>query len=148
MSCFLAGMAAGADAAYLGLKNFLRPRRSGKLSTTELARMVDLGQSERSQDLRGLQLTLIKASDIPAAGRLIKRLQRDASTPRPHHSGHRPHRRSPSGRLRGRTLHLSTLSNISYSRDLLAVQKLGVQRVVLPRELSIDEITQALDCGF
>ena len=39
MSCFLAGMAAGADATYLGLKNFSARAGAENFSTTELARM-------------------------------------------------------------------------------------------------------------
>lgn len=140
MSCFLAGMAAGADATYLGLKNFSARAGAENFSTTELARMVDLA-NQNGRKIYVAFNSLIKASDIPAAGRLIKRLQRDAQ---PHGLIIQDIGLIDVARQAGfeGELHLSTLSNISVSRDLLAVQKLGVQRVVLPRELSIDEIRQ------
>ncbi|MGN1038511.1 MAG: peptidase U32 family protein, partial [Mailhella sp.] len=123
LSSYLAGMAAGADAAYLGLKNFSARAGAENFSTTELARMVDLANQHGRRVYVAFN-SLIKANDIPAAGRLIKRLQRDA---RPHALIIQDIGLIDIARQAGfeGELHLSTLSNISCSQDLLTVQKLG-----------------------
>ena len=138
MSCFLASMAAGADAAYLGLKNFSARAGAENFSTTELARMVDLA-NQNGRRIYVAFNSLIKSGDLLSAGRLIKRLQRDAQ---PHGLIIQDIGLIDVARQAGfeGELHLSTLANISSARDLKTVQDLGVQRVVLPRELSIDEI--------
>lgn len=140
MSCFLAGMAAGADATYLGLKNFSARAGAENFSTTELARMVDLA-NQNGRRIYVAFNSLIKGSDILSAGRLIKRLQRDAQ---PHGLIIQDIGLIDVARQAGfeGELHLSTLANISSPRDVLTAKELGVQRVVLPRELSIDEIRQ------
>ena len=140
MSCFLAGMAAGADATYLGLKNFSARAGAENFSTTELARMVDLA-NQNGRRIYVAFNSLIKSGDILSAGRLIKRLQRDAQ---PHGLIIQDIGLIDVARQAGfeGELHLSTLANLSSPRDILTAKELGVQRVVLPRELSIDEIRQ------
>ena len=140
MSCFLAGMAAGADATYVGLKNFSARAGAENFSTTELARMVDLA-NQNGRKVYVAFNTVLKPSDLLPAGRLIKRLQRDAQ---PHALIIQDIGLIDIARQAGYEgeLHLSTLSNVSSSRDLSMLHDMGVQRVVLPRELSIDEIRQ------
>ena len=58
MSCFLAGMAAGADATYVGLKNFSARAGAENFSTTELARMVDLGLLTSDASIHGIFMNL------------------------------------------------------------------------------------------
>lgn len=140
LSSFLAGIAAGADAVYAGLKNFSARAGAENFSTTELARMVDLADQNGRKVYVAFN-SMLKASDLTSAGRLIKRLQRDAH---PHALIIQDIGLIDVARQAGYEgeLHLSTLSNISSSRDLFAIHDRGVQRVVLPRELSIDEIRQ------
>lgn len=140
ISSFLAAMAAGADAAYVGLKNFSARAGAENFSTTDLARMVELAEQHGRKVYVAFN-TMLKPSDLLPAGRLIKRLQRDA---RPHALIIQDIGLIDIARQAGYEgeLHLSTLSNISCSRDFFVLRDRGVQRVVLPRELSIDEIRQ------
>ncbi len=140
ISSFLAAMAAGADAAYIGLKNFSARVGAENFSITDLARMVDLAEQNDRKVYVAFN-TMLKSSELLPVGRLIKRLQRDA---RPHALIIQDIGLIDIARQAGYDgeLHLSTLSNISSSRDLFVLRDRGVQRVVLPRELSIDEIRQ------
>ena len=138
LSCFLAGMAAGADATYLGLKNFSARAGAENFSTTELARMVDLANRNGRRIYVAFN-SLIKGDDILSAGRLIKRLQRDAQ---PHGLIIQDIGLIDVARQAGFEggLFLSTLGNLTSPQSLRTAKALGASRVILPRELSIDEI--------
>ncbi|MDD6088712.1 MAG: U32 family peptidase [Desulfovibrionaceae bacterium] len=138
MPSFLAALAAGADAVYLGLKHFSARMQADNFSTTELSRMVNLANQENRRIYVAFN-TVIKQNELPAAGRLIARLARDVH----------PHGlivQDP-GMLdvirqtgyEGITA-LSTLANLTHPAALAAAADLGARRVILPRELSIDEI--------
>ena len=138
VSCFLAALAAGADAVYLGLKNFSARAGAENFSTTQLAGMVDLA-NQHGRKVYVAFNSLIKDSDLISAGRLIRRLQRDAQ---PHALIIQDIGLIDIARQAGfeGELHLSTLSNTSCMQDVVSAHRLGIKRVVLPRELSIDEI--------
>ena len=137
-SCFLSALAAGADAIYLGLKNFSARMQAENFSLTELSRLTDLAHSEQARVYVAMN-TLVKPNEPAAAYRLIHRLTRQVN---------------PDGlivqdlayldlaRQAGYegSLSLSTLANVTSPRSLLMARELGADRVVLPRELSIDEI--------
>ena len=135
---FLAALAAGADAVYVGLKHFSARAGADNFSTAELSRMVDLAESEGRRVYIAFN-SLVKPGDMAAAGRLMVRMARDA----------RPHalilqdpgllELARQAGYRGQ-LHLSTLANITHPKALEAARALGASRVILPRELSIDEI--------
>jgi len=136
---FLAALAAGADAVYCGLKQFSARQETKNFSVEELAPLAQLARD------RGIQVyvafnSLLKPAELDSAGRLIEQLEKSV----------KPealiiqdlalvHLAGQAGYSGG--LHLSTLANVSFFAALKLVRKkLGVDRIVVPRELSIDEI--------
>ena len=137
---FLAALAAGADAVYVGLKHFSARAGADNFSIAELSRMIDLAGREGRRVFIAFN-SLVKPDDMGAAGRLMTRMARDA----------RPHAlivQDPGLMLLARQagyegeLHLSTLANVTHPKALEAARRLGACRVILPRELNIDEIRQ------
>lgn len=136
----LAAFAAGADAVYMGLKHFSARMQAENFSATELSRVVELANSENRRIYVAFN-TLMKPGDMEAAGHLLARMS----------GPYQPHAliiQEPGliemARQAGYTggLYLSTLANITDPMGLQAAKKLGADRVILPRELSIDEIKQ------
>ncbi len=135
---FLAALAGGADAIYLGLKHFSARMQAENFSISELAGLVDLARSKNTRVYVAMN-TLVKPQDVGSAANLIGRLARDVE----------PHaliiqdmgfiNLARQAHFEGE-LHLSTLANITHPAGLLAAKNMGAQRVILPRELSIDEI--------
>lgn len=142
---FLAAMAAGADAVYLGLKHFSARMQADNFGSTELSRMVELANANDRRIYVAFN-TLVKPEDIPAAGRLLARLARDVN---PHGLIVQDPGVLDLARQAGYTggLFLSTLANVTHPAALKAARDMGATRVILPRELSIDEIRQiAANC--
>mgnify|MGYP000597182689 CR=1 FL=1 len=137
---FLAAMAAGADAVYLGLKHFSARMQADNFGSAELSRMVELA-NENGRRVYVAFNTLVKPDDVPAAGRLIARLARDV---KPHGLIIQDPGVLALARQAGYEggLFLSTLANLTHPASLLAAKELGADRVILPRELSIDEVKQ------
>lgn len=137
---FLAALAAGADAVYLGLKHFSARMQADNFGSAELSRMVELA-NENDRRIYVAFNTLVKPDDVPAAGRLIARLARDV---KPHGLIVQDPGVLPLARQAGYEggLFLSTLANLTHPASLQAAKELGADRVILPRELSIDEIKQ------
>ncbi len=137
-SCFLAALAAGADNIYLGLKSFSARMQAENFSLTDLSRLTDLAHENGTRVTVAMN-TLVKANEIESCARLIRRLEtqvgcdglivqdlalldivRDAG-------------------FEGQVT-LSTLANLTHPAALKLAKEMGASRVVLPRELSIDEI--------
>lgn len=137
---FLAAMAAGADAVYLGLKHFSARMQANNFSISELARLTDLAHDQGSKVYVAMN-TLVKPGDEDAAGRLLDRAARlvhpDALIVQ-----------DPAMLLLARQvgfqgeLHLSTLANITHPAGLAMAHDMGADRVVIPRELNLDEVRQ------
>lgn len=137
-NCFLAALSAGADAIYLGLKHFSARMQAENFSLTELSRLTDLAHAENVRVYVAMN-TLVKPNESASAYRLLTRLARQVA---------------PDGliiqdlalldlaRQAGYDggLFLSTLANLTHPEALLQAKKLGANRVILPRELSVDEI--------
>jgi len=139
MQSFLAALSAGADAVYVGLKHFSARMQAANFSLTELASMKRLAERKEAK-LYVAMNTLVKPGDMDAAGRLIDRLQRLVA---PDALILQDLAMLTLARQVGFTgeLHLSTLANVSHPAALVWLrEKLGVDRVILPRELSIDEV--------
>ena len=141
---FLAAAAAGADAVYLGLKSFSARAGADNFRTAQLESMVDLA------DRQGFRIyvafnSLLKSTDLAVAGRILRQISR--SRP-PHGLIIQDLAMADLARDAGfeGELHLSTLGNTACIQDVLEAQRLGIKRVVLPRELSIDEI-RAMDAA-
>lgn len=135
---FLAGLAAGADAAYVGLKHFSARAGADNFSISELSQMVNLA-AEYGKKINVAFNSLVKPNDIPAAGRLFKRLARDA---KPNALIIQDAGLIDIARQAGfeGEIHLSTLANITHPKALENAYNLGANRVILPREINIDEI--------
>ncbi len=143
---FLAALAAGADAVYCGMKQFSARMEAKNFTLSELAELSDLAHRKGTSVYITLN-TLIKPDELDFAGKLIDDLN---------------HRVRPDAliiqdlaflELAVQTgfageIHLSTLANVSFGQAFNIIRELsGIKRVVLPRELSIDEIRNiAGDC--
>lgn len=135
---FLAGLAAGADATYVGLKNFSARAGADNFSISELSQMVNLS-AKYGKKINVAFNSLIKPNDIPAAGRLFKRLARDV---KPNALIIQDAGLIDIARQAGfeGEIHLSTLANITHPKALENAYNLGANRVILPRETNIDEL--------
>ena len=142
---FLAALAARADAVYCGLKHFSARMQAENFSLTELARLADLARDKGARTYVALN-TLLKPGDLTAAGNLISRLAREV---KPHALIVQDLGLPALARQAGfeGELHLSTLANVTSPAGLTVARGLGADRVVLPRELDVDEIkTVAAAC--
>ncbi|MFC1880853.1 U32 family peptidase [Thermodesulfobacteriota bacterium] len=136
---FLAAVAAQADAIYCGLKSFSARMQAKNFTMEEFAALVHLAHEQGIKVFVTIN-SLLKSDDLLRAGQMLDQLQhlvkpdavivQDlAMVPLVKQTGF-------SGEI-----HLSTLANAGFSAALSVIrQKLGVDRVVLPRELNIDEI--------
>ena len=136
---FKAALAAGADAVYAGLKHFSARMQADNFSSSELAGLTELAHERGAQVFVAMN-TLVKPGDPRQAGRLLDRLSKDV---KPDGVIVQDPAMIELAREVGYPgeIHLSTLSNVSFPAGMAwAREKLGVDRVVLPRELDIDEV--------
>lgn len=137
-SCFLAALASGADAIYVGLKHFSARMEAENFGLGELERLTALAHDEGSRVYVAMN-TLVKPKECAAAWRLIARL---AKSVMPDALIIQDPGLISLARDAGFTggLFLSTLANVTHPLALAEARRLGADRVILPRELSIDEI--------
>jgi len=142
-NAFLAAVAAGADAVYVGLKHFSARMQAQNFSISELASLASLGRDRGTKTYVAMN-TLVKPQDMESAGRLIDRLQRNV---KPFALIVQDLAMLTLAKQAGYTgeLHLSTLANVSHPAGLAVAKKLGANRVVLPRELNLDEVKLMAD---
>jgi putative protease len=136
---FLAALAAGADAVYCGLKQFSARMEAPNFTLEELRRLTHLAHDKGTKVYVTLN-SLLKPEDLDRAGRLLDQLNRWV---KPDALIIQDLALVQLARQTGFTggLHLSTLANLSFPIALKLVHKnLGVDHVVLPRDLDIDEI--------
>jgi U32 family peptidase len=140
-ACFLAALAAGADAVYCGLKQLSARMEAKNFNLEELAGLTGLAHTKGTRVFVTIN-TLIRPDELDQAGRLIDDLNRrvhpDALIFQDPAVIELARQTGFSGEL-----HLSTLADCSFSAALALISRIqGVTRVVLPRELNIDEIKQ------
>jgi len=138
---FLAAVAAQADAVYCGLKSFSARMQAKNFVMEEFAPLVHLAHEQGIKVFVTIN-SLLKSDDLLPAGKMLDQLQRlvkpDAVIIQDLAMVQLVKQTGFSGEI-----HLSTLANAGFSAALQVIrQKLGVDRVVLPRELNIDEIKQ------
>ncbi len=136
---FLAAIAAGADAVYCGLKNYSARMEAKNFTIEELSPLCRLAHENGVKVYVALN-SLLKHEDLSFAAGLIAQLSRQVK---------------PDGLiiqdlalidLAKQTgfegeLHLSTLANATFPAALKLIREnLDIDRVVIPRELSVDEI--------
>jgi putative protease len=138
-AAFLAALAAGADAVYCGLKSFSARMEAQNFTLEELAGLTALAHAKGMRVFVALN-TLIKPDELDAVGGLLDRLTRhvgpDAIIVQDLAMAGLVRQTGFAGEV-----HWSTLSNVSFPAALsLMTEKLPVHSVVLPRELTVDEI--------
>lgn len=136
---FLAALAAGADAVYCGLKSFSARMEAKNFSINDLIPLTQLAHDKSIKVFVALN-SLLKPGDLNVAGKILDRLNRyvkpDALIIQDLAFVQLARQTGFAGEL-----HLSTLANASFQGALKLIRKeLGVDKVVIPRELSIDEI--------
>ncbi|MBF0411994.1 MAG: U32 family peptidase [Desulfamplus sp.] len=135
---FLAAVAAGADAIYCGLKNFSARMEAENFSIEELSRLNALARSKNIQVYVAFN-SLVKQNELETTSRIIAKL---AKYVRPNALIIQDPGLIEVARKAGfkGEFHLSTLGNCSFPMGLESAENAGFSRVVLPRELTIDEI--------
>ncbi|CCH48131.1 peptidase U32 family protein [Pseudodesulfovibrio piezophilus] len=140
---YLAAVAAGADAIYVGLKHFSARMQATNFSISELAQLASLGRDRGTKTYVAMN-TMVKPNDVESAGRLIDRLQK---TVKPFALIVQDLAMLELAKQVGYSgeLHLSTLANLSHPSGFDVAKKLGVKRIVIPRELNLDEVKMMAD---
>lgn len=138
---FLAALAAGANAIYCGLKQFSARMEAKNFSLEELSGLTDLAHGKGVRVYITLN-AMIKPDELDPALRLIDELNRhvhpDALVIQDLALIELTRQAGFSGEI-----HLSTLANASFGKALNLIRHIPqVSRIVLPRELSVDEIKQ------
>jgi putative protease len=138
---FLAALAAGADAVYCGMKSFSARMAAQNFSFAELAGLAELARTQKTKLYLTVN-TLVKPDELQPLGRrltqLVDQVMPDALIVQDLAVVDLAKQAGYKGEI-----HLSTLANVSQPNALAHLHKtFGVQRVVLPRELDVDEIKQ------
>ena len=136
---FLAALAAGADAVYCGLKSFSARMEAKNFAVAELAALTRLAHEKGIRVYVAFN-SLLKAKDLEEAGTLLKllhqRVEPDALIIQDLGMIDLARQVGYTGEI-----HLSTLANAGFAAALELIRRFPqVRRIVLPRELSIDEI--------
>ncbi len=138
---FLAALAAGADAIYCGLKSFSARMAAQNFTVEEMAALAQLARS-RNVKLYLTFNTLLKPDELIRAGQQLDQVRRiiqpDALIIQDLAVAELAKQVGYKGEI-----HLSTLANVTMAGMLPRLPKtFGIQRVVLPRELDIEEVKQ------
>ncbi len=136
---FLAALAAGADAVYGGLKRYSARMAAQNFTLGELAALTDLAHARGTRVYVTLN-TLLRPTELDDTGGTIARLAREV---RPDGLIIQDLAVLELARQAGfqGEVHLSTLANVTFPAALDLVRgAFGADRVVAPRELSIDEL--------
>jgi putative protease len=136
---FLAAVAAGADAIYCGLKHFSARMEAKNFTIEEFTALVALAHEKGVKVFVAVN-SLLKPDDLMRVGQFLDLLQRrvkpDAIIIQDLGMVSLIKQTGFSGEI-----HLSTLANASFPTALQVIrQHLQVDRVVLPRELNVDEL--------
>jgi U32 family peptidase len=138
-AAFLAALAAGADAVYCGLKHFSARMEAKNFTIFELARLTKLAHAKKVQVYVTLN-SLVKSDELDQAAELLSEL---ISEVHPDALIIQDLAFLEIARQMGfkGEIHLSTLSNVTFPAALYWIKtRLNINRIVLPRELNVDEI--------
>jgi len=136
---FLAAIAAGADAIYCGLKSFSARMEAQNFNLDELAGLTELAHSKNIAVYLAINV-MIHESELNGLNRwlteVVNAVQPDALIIQDLAFLNLTRQVGYTGEI-----HLSTLSNVTFFEALRWIQTtMKIHCVVLPRELSIDEI--------
>jgi len=135
---FLAAVAAGTDAIYCGLKIFSARIEAENFGVEELSALTELAESKGIKVYIAFN-SIIKQGEIDKVLKILKKI---TVYVQPHALIVQDMGMIPLARKAGfkGELHLSTLGNLCFTKGLEPVKNAGFSRVVMPRELNIDEI--------
>ncbi|MDE5831534.1 MAG: U32 family peptidase [Desulfovibrio sp.] len=136
--CFLAALAAGADAVYLGLKQFSARMEADNFELGELAELTALAHDSGRKVMVAMN-TLIKEDELGRAFSLCEKLTDEVRADGLIIQDPGMLNIASQAGFAG-SLTLSTLANVGAPSALATAAKLGATRVVIPRELSVDEM--------
>ena len=136
---FLAALAAGADAIYCGFKRYSARMAAKNLSLEELVSLTQLAHERHTRVYVALN-TLLRLDELDDTGQIIEQLVRQVKPDGLIVQDLAAIELARQASFEGE-LHLSTLANVTFPQALeLVHQAWRVDRVVAPRELSIDEL--------
>lgn len=146
IASFFAAVAAGADAVYCGLKNFSARMEADNFSIEELARMKQFAADHDVRLYIAIN-TLLKPDDLPKAANLVDKLKRHVKPDALIVSDPGMIQIAEQTGFKGE-IHISTLANASHPSGIKWLKEtFNISRVVMPRELNIDEIRQMADAS-
>ena len=141
-----AAFAAGADAAYLGMREFSARAEAGNFDAAQLSSLLAHARSLSPRRSVHVALnTLVRESERPALARLLETLEElgpDALIVQDPGVARMARRHFPSLRL-----HASTQMAVHSAEGVRAMADLGFSRVVLARECTLEEIAAAVEAG-
>jgi len=134
---FFAALAAGADAVYVGAQNFNARLRAANFSMDDIARMTAFAHAQGRRLYVTLN-TLVRQDELPELVRTLdalRRIQPDALIVQDLGVYRLARKLAPE-----MPLHASTQMTIHNLDGALQAQRMGLERVILARELTLDEI--------
>lgn len=143
-AAFLSALSAGADAIYCGLKQFSARMAAENFTLEELSALVRVAHERHTRVYVTIN-SLIKPDELEEAGKFVDQLNRSV---RPDALIVQDLALLSIAAQTGYAgdIHLSTLANVSFPSAMKLVRFFPkVNRVVVPRELSIDEIRSISD---
>jgi len=136
---FFAAIAAGADAVYCGLKIFSARMEAANFTIEQLIPLVKLAHKKGIKVYITLN-SILKSDDLDKAEEILINLEKDVKPDAIIIQDIAFIKIARKINFSGE-IHLSTLANLSFADGLnLVHKKLKVDKVVIPRELNIDEI--------
>ena len=141
---FLAALTAGADAVYCGLKSFSARMEADNFAMEELAALTQLAH-DMGTEVYVTMNTMLKEHELERALSQIEKLARIVAPDAIIFADPAIPALARAAGFKGE-LHLSTLANASFTQGFQeAVESTGAKRIVLPRELNIEEIRSAAE---
>lgn len=138
-AAFLAAVAAGADAVYCGLKRYSARMEAKNFGVEELAALAEAARRHGTAVYVAVN-SLLKPADLLPTGRLLAQLVRQVAPEALILQDPAVIDLARQAGFQGE-LHLSTLGNAGFPAALAWLRHpLGVDQVVLPRELDADEL--------
>ena len=140
--CLCAALTGGANAVYIGGKRFSARAYAGNFEMSEIRRAAEYAHT-RGASLYVTLNTLLSDGEIPDAVDYARELYSsgvDALIVADLGAAEKIHTRVP-----GLSLHASTQMSVNNTAGAELAARLGMQRVVLARELSIDNIRAAVE---
>ena len=143
--CFFAAISAGADAVYLGLKEFSARAKATNFDIKELISLSEFAHLKNVRVYVALN-SLIYEDELTRIFYYLEELNKfvkpDALIIQDPGLLNLIHKNFDF------EVHISTLANVSLASSFNFLKKFGVQRLVVPRELTIDEIKYlSQNCG-